>query len=85
MTNEKTKDNTAIWIALGIGVAVVVALLLFRRQEPATLAAPVIVDNRPRWVPVKAKHYKNTEITEIEWNADGYPVKITRHRDATQT
>jgi len=37
------------------------------------------------WVPVKsARQYINTETTEIEWNADMLPVKIIRHREATQ-
>jgi hypothetical protein len=77
------KSDNSGWIILGIGVAVAVALFFFTRK-PAQTTSPALQQQATRWVPVPVRHYSNTETTEIEWNADGYPVKITRHRDATQ-
>jgi len=74
-------DNTG-WIVLGLGVVIVAAFLLFARKPGQTTSAVV---QPARWIPVPTKRYLNTETTEIEWNADMLPVKITRHRDATQT
>jgi hypothetical protein len=77
------KSDNSGWIILGLGVVIVAALFLFSRK-PGQTPAPVVQQQPTRWVPVPTRHYVNTETTEITWNDDGYPVKIVRHRDATQ-
>jgi len=77
------KNNEYGWLVLGVGVVIVAALFLFTRK-PGQTTSLVAQQQATRWVPVPTRRYINTETTEITWNDDGYPVKIVRHRDATQ-
>jgi hypothetical protein len=70
-------------LAIGLGVVVALGLVihwLANRQESAAPQRESLHS-----LALAPGSYNNEEITEIEWNSDGFPVKIIRHRKATRT
>jgi len=53
-------------------------------SESEYLAHPESYPLPVRGMGFNAATYNNAETTEIEWNQDGLPVKITRHRRAVR-
>jgi len=66
-------NNNYGWLVLG--AVIVAALLLFTRKT----------GQAKQLAPAPIRRYINKETTDITWNEDGYPIRIVRERDATQS
>lgn len=75
---EMERDSRGGVVILGLAVAGLFAWLIFGRQ---TRAYTAVREAQPasRWVPAGTQEYINTKTWDIQYNADGMPVKITKH------